>query len=39
MFLERKERKMDLKNHEPNIWALVIIISWLLLILTIIIYK
>jgi hypothetical protein len=30
---------MDLKNHEPSFLALIIIILWILLILTIVIYK
>lgn len=39
MLLERKERKMDLRNHEPSFWALVIILAWLIMIVTIIVYK
>ena len=30
---------MNLKNHKPNYWLLLIIVSWLLLIMSIIIYK
>jgi len=30
---------MNLNDHEPNGWLLVLIIAWLLLILTIILYK
>ena len=34
--LERK--KMDLKNHEPSFFVLILIITWLVMILTIFIY-
>jgi hypothetical protein len=30
---------MDLKKHEPSFWALVIILAWLLMVVSIIIYK
>ena len=30
---------MKLKNYEPNFWLLFIIITWLLLIVSIVIYK
>jgi len=30
---------MNIKKHERSIWLLVIIISWLLMIVSIIIYK
>ena len=38
MCLERKERKMDLKNHEPSFLALILIITWLVMIVTIFVY-
>jgi hypothetical protein len=34
--LERK--KMDLKNHEPSFFVLILIIIWLVMTLTIFIY-
>ena len=37
MLLERKE-KMDLKNNEPSFLALIVIITWLIMIVSIIIY-
>ena len=37
MLLERK--KMDLKNHEPSFFVLILIIAWLIMIVTIIVYK
>jgi len=30
---------VPIKNYKPNVWALVIVIAWLLLIVSIIIYK
>ena len=33
-----KERKMDLKNHKPNYWLLFLIVCWLLMIFTIMMY-
>ena len=38
MLLEMKERKMDLKNHEPSFLALILIIIWLVMIVTIFVY-
>jgi hypothetical protein len=34
--LERK--KMDLKNHEPSFFVLILVITWLIMIVTIFIY-
>jgi hypothetical protein len=39
MLLVNQGKKMDLKNHEPNFWALIIILVWLIMIVTIIVYK
>jgi len=31
--------KKEIKKYEPNVWVLIVIISWLLLILSVLIYK
>ena len=31
--------RKKMKEYEPNIWLLIVVISWLLLIVSIIIYK
>ena len=30
---------MDLRNHEPSFFVLILIITWLVMIVTIIVYK
>jgi hypothetical protein len=30
---------MNLKKHEPNIWLFVIVMSWLLLLVSIILWR
>jgi hypothetical protein len=30
---------MNINKHEPNIWLIVILVSWLLLIVSIIVWK
>jgi hypothetical protein len=30
---------MNIKNHKPNVWLIVVVVSWLLLIVSIVLWK